>query len=140
MPELEAAIGFTQLSRIESFLIARKTNADFYNQALTPLENAYLPIVPKGYKHNWYLYTIRLKKEEVQGHILSKLRNQGISAKIYYPYPIHTMPYYVKLGYGNEIYPNSELAAKSVISLPVHPGVTEKEADYIKDVVLSVIH
>jgi len=140
MPELEAAIGFTQLSRIESFLTARKTNANYYNQVFTPLENANLPTVPKGYKHNWYLYTIRLKEDEKQAHVLLKLRSQGIGAKVYYPYPIHTMPYYVKLGYGNETYPNSELAAKSVISLPVHPGVTRKEADYIKDAVLSVIH
>ena len=140
MPELEAAIGFIQLSRIESFLIARQTNADFFNQVLTPLENAYLPIVPKWYKHNWYLYTIRLKEAKAQGEILSELRSRGIGAKVYYPYPINTMPYYARLGYGEETHPNSELAAKSVISLPVHPGVTGKDADHIKDVVLSIIH
>jgi len=140
MPELEAAIGFTQLNKIESFLIARKANAEVYNQVLTPLENAYMPIVPKGYKHNWYLYTIRLKREEAQTRILSELRSRGIGVKVYYPYPIHTMSYYLKLGYGTVRYPNSELAAKSVISLPVHPGVSREEADYITDAVLSVIH
>ena len=52
---------------------------------------------------------------------------------VYYPTPLHKLPLYERLGYANEHIPNSDLASKSVLSLPVHPLMTEEDVVYVAE-------
>ncbi|RJS76526.1 DegT/DnrJ/EryC1/StrS aminotransferase family protein, partial [Candidatus Bathyarchaeota archaeon] len=76
-------------------------------------------------------------KEKERDEIVEKLRQKGIDAQVYYKCPIHLMPYYSKFGKYN--LPETEKAAVQVFSLPVHPGVTDEQADYISETVLHVL-
>jgi dTDP-4-amino-4,6-dideoxygalactose transaminase len=61
MPEMEAAIGNVQLSKLPGFLTARRKNAERLIERLDGIDELQLPMVPKGYKHSWYLFTVKLK-------------------------------------------------------------------------------
>jgi dTDP-4-amino-4,6-dideoxygalactose transaminase len=131
MPEMEAAIGNVQLSKLPGFLTARRKNAERLIERLDCIDELQLPIVPKGYKHSWYLFTVKLKNanEGRRDQIVNKLRKLGIGASIYYHCPVHLMPLYRRIGKSH--LPVTEEVAKLVFSLPVHPGITPDELEHI---------
>ena len=133
MPEMEAAIGNVQLSKLPDFLTARRENAERLLKRLNPIDELQLPIVPKGYKPSWYLFTVKLKNanETRRDKIVNELRKLGIGASVYYRCPIHLMPLYRRLGKSQ--LPMTEEVAKLVFSLPVHPGVTSVDLEHIVD-------
>jgi perosamine synthetase len=131
MPEVEAAIGRVQLRKLPLFLKMRRRNAEGLLSRLEGLNWLQLPAVPRGYEHSWYLFTIRLREADAKrrDRIVIELRERGIGATVYYPTPIHDMPFY--RGFCRQRLPNTEKAAKQVLSLPVHPGVTMEQIDHI---------
>lgn len=136
MTEISAAIGVAQLKKLPKFLEKRAENAKIL---LELLENSkvILPEVPKHSIHNWYLFTIRLKSLEERESLKNKLREDGIGATVYYPLPIHKLPYYASIGYGGLKLENSELASKTVLSLPVHPLVKKEDLERMANVILT---
>ena len=139
MPEIQAAIGCIQLKKLPEFSAKRRENAKRLSAKLEKAENLQLPEEPRGYKHSWYLYTVKLKdaKKRKRDKIVETLRQEGIDAEVYYVNPIHLMPYYRK--FGKYQLQETEKAARQVFSLPVHPGVTAKQIDFIGESVLHVI-
>ncbi len=139
MPEIQAAIGCVQLRKLPKFSAKRRENARRLTAKLRKAKRLQLPKEPKNCKHSWYLYTIRLKgaKRKHRDKIVEASRLKGIGIEVYYATPIHLMPYYMK--FGRHRLPETEKAAKQVLSLPVHPGVTAKEIDFIGETVLHLI-
>ena len=139
MTEIQAAIGCVQLEKLPKFSEKRRKNAEKLTSNLKKSGKFKLPTEPKGYQHSWYLYTVRLKdaKERERDEIVEKLGQKGIGAQVYYKCPIHLMPYYSK--FGKYHLPETEKAAVQVFSLPVHPGVTDEQADYISETVLHIL-
>ena len=139
MPEIQAAIGCVQLKKLPKFLAKRRENVKRLTAELGKAKNLQLPKEPKGCKHSWYLYTIRLKgpKGNKRDKIVEALRQKGIGAEVYYTTPIHLMPYYRK--FGRYRLPETEKAAKHVLSLPVHPGVNTKQTGFISESVLHLV-
>jgi len=131
MPEMEAAIGYVQLQKLPKFVEKRRRNAELLTERLHDIKELRLPTELKNYKHGWYLYTVRLlgAKATMRNEIVGKLKEQGIGAEIYYRTPIHLMPYYRQ--FGEYSLPETERAAEQVFSLPVHPGVTLEDIEYI---------
>jgi len=138
MPEIAAAIGIEQLKKLPKFVARRHQNAKRLTENLEKAVSLKLPREPEGFKCSWYLYTVRLRNanEKKRDTIVEKLKEKGIDAFICYVNPIHLMPYYRK--FGRYKLPETEKAAISVFSLPVHPGVTAKQIDYISDNVLQL--
>jgi dTDP-4-amino-4,6-dideoxygalactose transaminase len=139
MPEIAAAIGRVQLKRLPKFVAKRRENAKRLTRKLQRVKKLQLPIEPKGFKCSWYLYTVRLKnaRSDQRDRVVEKLRQKGIGAFICYVNPIHIMPYYRK--FGKHRLPETEKASKQVFSLPVHPGVTPKQIDFIGDTVQDLL-
>ena len=131
MPEIEAAIGLIQLKRLPSFIQARRRNAESLTKKLSNAKELVLPTMPKGCRHSWYLYTVRIRKGDIKTRdsIVKDLNRHGVGATVYYHTPIHLMPYYRR--FGEHHLPNTEKIADLAFSLPVHPGVTEKDVEYI---------
>ena len=135
MPELEAAIGVVQLEKLSKFLEYRQKNAKTLFSGLDTIEKLQLVTVPAHYKHAWYVFTVRLKStQEVRDQVVNTIRKKKVGASIYYSRPIHLQKYYQNQ-FGVCSLPETELAAKQVFSLPVHPSLREKELQYIIDVV-----
>ncbi|MDH5415649.1 MAG: DegT/DnrJ/EryC1/StrS family aminotransferase [Nitrosopumilus sp.] len=123
LPEINAAIATVQMKKLPNFLKLRKKNADLLSKLISDL-NIILPTQKKNENVNWYLYTIAIEKRD---KILKKLNEKGIGAVSYYSIPVHKTPFYklkTKL-------PITDWASSHVISLPIHPGVTPKNIEFI---------
>ncbi len=139
MPEIQAAIGCVQLAKLPHFLAKRRENSERLTAKFRAAKNLQLPAEPKNCRNSWYLYTVRLKDAtlEKRNNVVEKLRQEGIGAEVYYECPIHLMPYYKK--FGEFKLPETEKASEQVFSLPVHPGVTLEQVDFISETVLRYI-
>lgn len=131
MPELQSAIGQAQVKRLPEFLKQRKENATYLTKHLEDIEDIGLPIEAPWATHNWYLYTIRIPPPRNRDKIQKTLLESKIGAAIYYEVPLHLTPIYRQLfQYKEGVMPVSEQAAKEVLSLPVHPALTEEEREW----------
>ena len=136
MTDVHAALGRSQLKRLDKFVQKRNDIALRYNNMLAELP-LNLPLLSSGeqLRSSFHLYVIRLKeKKHLQKHseIFAKLRDFGIGVNLHYT-PVHLHPYYRKLGFKVGDFPESENYAKSAISIPMHNKLTHKLQNYVVD-------
>ncbi len=140
MSEIQAAIGNVQLQKLPSFISKRRQNALQLTKILAKNNKLVLPYESKDRLHSWYLFTTKLKDctEDERNHLVEGLKKKGIGAEVYYINPVHQMPFY-RENFRNGKLPETEKASKQVFSLPIHPGVTEDQIQFIGETVLSLI-
>jgi perosamine synthetase len=140
MSEIQAAIGLVQLEKLSSFVAKRRENAQRLTRLLAESDKLKLPQESEGRRHSWYLYTVRLRNAtgNQRDAIVEELQKKGIGAVAYYVNPVHLMPYYRET-FGECRLSETEKAAGQVLSLPIHPGVTETQIDYIGDTLLGLL-
>lgn len=97
------------------------------------------PKVLDGYLSSWAQYTILLKNKEERDRLQFVLKENGIPSMIYYPRGMHQQKAFKNLGLNDEDYPNAVEATKRVLSLPMHPYLTEEEVEYICSAILKEI-
>ncbi|MBA4719293.1 MAG: DegT/DnrJ/EryC1/StrS family aminotransferase [Nitrosopumilus sp.] len=131
LPEINAAIATIQMKKLPNFLKSRKKNATLLSKLISDLKIK-LPYQRKNENVNWYLYTIATQKRD---KLLKKLNEKGIGAASYYPTPVHKTPYY-KL---NTKLPVTIWAASHVVSLPIHPKVTQKNIEFIAKTMRDIL-
>jgi perosamine synthetase len=136
MTDISAAIGLVQLKHVDHYDDRRIANAMMLNERLDGIKGIITPTVADGCRHAFHQYTIRITPEfgMSRDQLIKKLADAGIGSAIYYPVPIHMQTLYRNLGYDDRM-PVSEMLAKEVISLPVHPSVTPEEIDVIADTI-----
>jgi dTDP-4-amino-4,6-dideoxygalactose transaminase len=133
MTDVHAAIGHEQLKKLPNFNRKRQRNAAYLSEHL---QGVVTPTVPEGYEHVFHQYTIRVPDGK-RDAMIDHLREHGIGPGVYYPVPIHKQTYYVnELGY-DQMLPEAERAAEEVLSLPVHPGLSQDDLDTIVTAVNS---
>lgn len=140
MTDISAAIGSIQLKKLTEFNNKRIENAKYLSDGLENVHGIEIPPIRKGCTHVFHQYTIRITEDcpIERDTLVERLRDHDIGTGIYYPIPIHKQPFYKKLGYDDVLF-ETELAAKQVISLPVHPAVSQKELSYIIRTIREVI-
>ncbi len=140
MSEIQAAIGIVQLQKLPSFVSKRRQNAKQLTKILEESGRLVLPWESEDRQHSWYLYTARLKDgtQEERNRLLEELKKKEIGAEAYYVNPVHLMPFY-RENFGSVKLPETDKASRQVFSLPIHPGVTEEQVEYIGKTVLSLI-
>ena len=140
MSEVQAAIGNVQLEKLPSFLGKRRQNAQQLTKILEKNSRLILPMESKDQLHSWYLYTARLADgtETERNRIVEELKKKGVGAEVYYINPVHQMPFYME-NFGSAKLPGTDKASKQVFSLPIHPGVTAEQVDYIGKTLLSLL-
>ena len=120
MPEINAAIAKVQMGRLSSFLGKRRANARTLSELLEGIDVT-LPEQRTHEEVNWYLFTISTDR---QSELKKALNAAGFGASVYYPVPVHRIPFYAAMkGSRGKRLPVTEQAAERVLSLPVHPGV-----------------
>ena len=127
MPEVCAAVGAVQMGKLPAFLERRRRNARVLTEALRD-SGVGLPPVRKGENPNWSLYTITAANRD---QIFAHLKRNGVGAAVYYPTPIHAMPHYNAGG----ALPDTEEAARTVLSVPVHPGVEPADLEPVASMI-----
>ncbi len=121
MTDLQAALGLAQLGKLGKWTRKRIENAAFLTERLN---NVITPQVMQGYVHVYHQYTVRVKGDRDQA--LQELAEGGVGARVYYPLPVHEQPLYRQLGFKDSL-PVSERMSQEVLSVPVHPALTQEE-------------
>ena len=139
MTEIQAAIGIEQLKKLPTFFARRFHNAKALTELLSKSDKITLPPELGNRKSSWYLYTIRINNVSAlqRNSIIEQMHSKGIGAEAYYPTPVHQMPYYK--AFGTFSLPETEKAANQVLSLPIHPGVTDEQIITIADTLLALL-
>lgn len=132
MTDIQAALGSSQLQRLEAFIARRQELAHRYDELL-----AALPVItpwrhPDAYSA-FHLYVIRLDEQRMRPSrqvVFDALRQHGIGVNVHY-IPVHTQPYYQTMGFAKGDYPEAERYYSTAISLPMFPNLTEQQQDYV---------
>jgi UDP-4-amino-4,6-dideoxy-N-acetyl-beta-L-altrosamine transaminase len=140
MTDIQAALGYSQLTKIKRFIEARRVIAAYYNNAFQ--DNPYFDIpIERDYgKSSYHLYTIQLKEHLVgkRASVFARLREEGLGVQVLY-IPVYLQPYYQKLGYKAGLCPVAEDFYGRAISIPIYHGMTETDRDEVVKRVLRVL-
>lgn len=124
LDEIQATILRVKLRYLREWQEARRNHAALYTKLLAPLKALQVPVVPEGYGHVFHQYTIRAERRDELQKFLS---DRKIGSAVYYPAPLHLQPIYSGLGHTPGAFPESERAAKEVLSLPMFPELRAEQ-------------
>ncbi len=140
MTDIQAALGVSQMNRLDDFVKHRNFLADRYNELLKDL-----PIIlpwqhPDSYSA-YHLYVIRLRLGEINKthrQVFEELRASGVGVNLHY-IPVHTQPYYKRLGFKFGDFPEAERYYSEAISLPIYYGLTDQQQDFVVNTIEEIL-
>jgi len=142
MDEMSAALGLSQLSRIEEIIAAREQVADWYAAALKKVNGVEAPYVGSGVKMSWFVYVVRLSEafsRDDRDRVMRGLRDAGIECRDYFS-PIHLQPFYREsLGTKEGDFPITESVAARTIALPFYNRLEKRQVEYVIDVLANMV-
>jgi len=141
MTDIQAALGLAQLRKLEWMWEKRKEIAGKYTEAFRNSEFIETPKVKPDRISAWHLYVIRLNLETLnidRTQFIEELKARGIGTSVHF-IPLHKHPFYRDaFGYNSKDFPVAEWLYEKIISLPIYPGMTGKEVDFVVESVLDV--
>ena len=131
MNDIQAALGISQLERLDDYVSERNKIYQLYQHLLADLPVKLLEI-PANVYSALHLAVIRLQDQTSERHraLFETLKRARVGVQLHYM-PVHTQPYYRNLGFQVGQFPQSELYASDAISLPIYPGISEDEQRYV---------
>ena len=140
MPEMSAALGLSQLGKLDEFTEIRRKNAAKLRKGLHGIPGLILP-TEDGTDHVYHQFTTRVTSacKHTRDETVEYMTAQGVQVGTYYPKPLHLYPMFMKMGYKKGDFPVAEQASKEVLALPVHPLLTEKDIEYIIETIRSYL-
>ena len=132
MTDVHAAIGLAQLPKLPAHNQRRRQIAARYD---AELRGVITPAVRPGVTHVYHQYTIRVARRD---EFAEALRERGVGSGIYYPIPVHRQKPFMALGYGDQRFGVTEQLAEQVLSIPVHPSLSDEEVSAVIDAVNAV--
>ncbi len=138
LTDVAAAIGLVQLKKLEKFNMRRRKNAEYFDSHIS-VKGLLTPEVAQGTHHVYHQYVVRLTDEfpMKRPDFIEYLKAKGIGTAVHYPIPLHHQPVYARANEPDSC-PVSTRLAGSVLSIPVHPLLDQKELAYICDTINRV--
>lgn len=128
MTEIQAALGLSQMTRLDAFVARRRTLAARYDRLLADLPVT-LPAQHPDTASSWHLYVVRVAADR-HAAVFDALRAAGIGVNLHY-IPVHTQPYYRAMGYAEGQFPNSEAYYAEAISIPLYAGLSDEDQERV---------
>jgi perosamine synthetase len=132
MTDIAASIGLAQLAKLDRFNARRIEIAERYAREL---RGVITPTVPHGWVHVFHQYTIRVRRRD---EFVERLRQLGVGSGVYYPIPVHRQKPFAAMGYADAQLPVTDRLTDEVVSIPVHPSLTDDEVGVVIDAVNAV--
>jgi perosamine synthetase len=125
MTDVHASIGLGQLPKLPGYNARRRAIAARYDREL---QGVITPRVQPGVTHVYHQYTLRVNRRD---EFVQRLKERGVGTGVYYPIPVHRQKPFLALGYADQHFPVSERLANEVLSIPVHPSLTDDEVEAV---------
>lgn len=141
MTDIQAALGSSQMNKLEEFVLRRKNIINMYNKAFGGMGELTIPYQASEGDSSWHLYVIRLNLEKLSGdrkEIFEALQKENIGVNVHY-IPVHLLPYYQQLGYKKGSLPQAEKLYEEMMSLPLFPAMTNQDVDDVIHAVNKII-
>ncbi|MFN2343753.1 MAG: UDP-4-amino-4,6-dideoxy-N-acetyl-beta-L-altrosamine transaminase [Desulfonatronovibrio sp.] len=135
MTDIQAALGLSQMNRLDEFVARRRELAMQYDNLLADLPLT-IPWQHPDCSSAWHLYVVRLDLEKInvtRRQVFEYLRKKNIGVNVHY-IPVHTQPYYQAMGFGWGMFPEAEKYYQEAITLPLFPAMTDEEQNRVVDV------
>lgn len=138
---IQAAILSIKLKAFDEYELADVNKAaKLYDEKLQVLSGKVkLPVVPEGFYSSWAQYTIQLRDKETRDRLQAELKNAGIPSMIYYPKPMHRQEAFSAFEYDDADFPNTIRLCDTVLSLPMHPYLTDVDIEQVVSVIKDKI-
>lgn len=140
MTDLQAALGFSQLQRLEAFVARRRALAERYDELLADLPLR-LPGRQEGADSAWHLYPVRLRLDAIRRshrEVFEGLRAAGIGVNLHY-IPVHLQPHYQRLGFAPGDLPEAERYYAEALSLPLFHGMTDDQQERVVQALTALL-
>lgn len=138
LDSIQAAILLVKLKAFRDYeLVDVNKVATRYTERLKGV--AKTPVVPEGYYSSWAQYTIQLESKETRNGLQEAMNAKGIPTAIYYPIPMHRQTAFNHLDVNDNLCPVSDRLADTVISLPIHPYLSEEEQEKVCEAVMEFL-
>jgi dTDP-4-amino-4,6-dideoxygalactose transaminase len=134
MEGLQGAILRVKLRHLDHWTEARRAAASKYNRSLADC-GITLPTEMPWARHVYHVYTLRTEDRDA---LQAALQTEGIQTAVHYALPAHLQPAYANLGYSRGVFPQSENAAKEVLSLPMYPEITDTQIRKVAQALTSL--
>ena len=134
--DIQCALGCSQMKKLDRFLARRKEIVARYNEAFADCDNIITPYQLSDTESGWHLYIVQVKNCD-RRQVLEAMREKGIGVNVHY-IPVYMHPYYQEHGYENVHCANAEEIYSHIISLPLYPGLTSEQQDYVIDTLKSL--
>ncbi len=137
MNDIQAALGISQLNKLDSFLQKRRSIANYYQSAFDDLKDYIVMPADNNGDHGWHIYVIQLIKGN-RDNVFRALRDKGIWVQVHY-IPLYSFPYYQMLGYRKGLCPHAEEYYSRTITLPIHPSMNRDDMDRVVEEVKNAV-
>ena len=134
--DIQCALGCSQMKKLDRFLARRKEIVARYNEAFADCDNIITPYQLSDTESGWHLYIVQVKNCD-RRQVFEAMREKEIGVNVHY-IPVYMHPYYQEHGYENVHCANAEEIYSHIISLPLYPGLTSEQQDYVIDTLKSL--
>jgi UDP-4-amino-4,6-dideoxy-N-acetyl-beta-L-altrosamine transaminase len=140
MTDIQAALGISQLKRLDDFVSRRHEIVSYYDEVLVDysVKSQY---VPENCYSGSHLYIIRLMLDKIKKsrlRIFNEMRSEGIGVNVHY-IPVHLQPYYQRMGFKQGDYPKAEEYYQQALTLPLYPDMTSQQVEQVTQTLITVI-
>ena len=139
MTDIQAALGLTQLRKLDLILRKKREAAKYYDQLFSSEEDIQTPYVIQNATHTYMFYTVKFPNETVRNRVVRHLSMKRIETRIAFP-PVHLQPFYRSLfGYKEGYLPVTEECAKRALSLPIYPHILREDQEFVAEAILEAV-
>jgi len=142
MTDIQASLGIHQLRKLPQFQERRREIAQRYNDVFSQFEELQTPTERPEVEHAWHIYALRLNLDQMtidRAQFIEELKERNIGASVHF-IPVHMHPYYRdKYGYEPEDFPVTHQEYQRLVSLPIYPGMGEKDVEDVIEAVTDVV-
>ena len=140
LPDLNCALGLSQLKKLDRFIERRRKIVEKYNEDFKDIDTFEIPFEESYSKSGYHIYVIKLNLDKItysRLEVFNKLREEGLGVNVHY-IPVYYHPYYKKIGYNKGLCEEAEKFYERIITLPLYPAMSDDDVNFVIEKIKKV--